>query len=67
MNNKFKIESNDNMMFHINTDREIYFSIKDINGKETTISISELYRVLKNIETSLGGNIKVEEPIEGTS
>ena len=64
MSDKLKLTNNDGAVLHIDTDREIYFSIKDINQKETMVSISEIYRVLKNIETLFGRNIKVEEPIE---
>lgn len=64
MNDKLKLDNNDGAVFHINTDREIYFSIKDINQKETMVSISEVYRALRNIETLLGGNVKFEEPVE---
>ena len=53
MTDNFKLESNEPLAFHINTDQEIYFSIKDINQKETMVSISEIYRVLRNVETVL--------------
>ena len=64
MNDKLKISNIDGAVLHIDTDREIYFSIKDIDQKETMVSISEVYRALKNIETLLGGNIKREELVE---
>ena len=64
MNDKLKLDNNDGAVLHIDTDREIYFSIKDINQKETMVSISEVYRALRNIETLLGGNVKFEEPVE---
>ncbi len=64
MNDKFKLDNNNNALLHINMDREIYFSIKDIDQKETMVSISEVYRALRNIETLLGGNVKFEEPVE---
>lgn len=60
MTDKFNLESNECMVLHISRDREIYFSVKDINQKETMVSISEFYRALKNIETLLKGNIKDE-------
>lgn len=61
MTDEFKLNNNENMVLHINTDREIYFSVKDINQKETMVSISEFYRALKNIETLLGRKTKGEK------
>lgn len=53
MNKKFNLNGNENMVLHFNKDGEIYLLIKDINQKETMVSISEIYKALKNIETLL--------------
>lgn len=60
MNDKFKLNNNESMLLHINTDQEIYFSVKDINQKEIMVSISEFYRALKNIETLFRKDIQDE-------
>ena len=50
MTDELKLDNNENMVLHIVPDGEIYFSVKDINQKETMVSISEFYKALRNIE-----------------
>lgn len=59
MNDKLKLDNNENMVLHINKEGGIYFLVRDINQKETMVSISEFYRTLKNIETSLERKKKI--------
>ena len=64
MTDKFKIESDESFVLQIYPDEEIYFSLKDINQEETMVSISEIYRVLRNVETLLGKELEDEiEPL----